>query len=122
MKHVSYSTDEDKVICNCIKSNVGNLDKAFKEMLRQLPNRSISSLKNRWYKHLKYETEIFSVKSENTKIVNTKVLRKSSLTLNDEELSFINFARKNPEYVNLREIRSIIIDTAVKNLQKKLSE
>ena len=120
-----YSTEEDKVICETIKKSAGNITGAFKEIHKLLPNRNIAGLKARWYMHLKHSNKVFTLKSDTKELNNVKNVRSKEnkyFNLTAEEKSFIRFARRNPKYVNLNEIKGNIIEKAIMDLRNKLEE
>jgi hypothetical protein len=71
-----WRQEDDLEIVKAIKSNPGNLKKVF-EGLTQLERFSLStvkSIKMRYYKKVRYEYQIFELKSTMSRLSNTKNL------------------------------------------------
>ncbi len=73
-----WTKEEDLVILNSVKENPENLVKAFAITAKKL-NRSVTSIRMRWYKHLKDSySPIFMVYSNKKAIINGKNLKEKT--------------------------------------------
>lgn len=68
----AYSTNEDNLIISLAKQNPDNLKHSFRLSANRI-NRSVGSISQRYYKHLQYRTEIFSLEGQDSEVhVNRK--------------------------------------------------
>lgn len=84
MRGKNYTKQEDAIIRKHISDNAGNIDEAFEKISNILENRSVSSIKNRWYKYLKDNTsdKTFWLFGPKYHIGNTKNLWRKSTKRN----------------------------------------
>jgi hypothetical protein len=67
-----YSTAEKRVIQDEIIRNPTNLLESFDNASKKLKDRSAKSIQQQWYKTLRYQKQIFFLRTASITIANTK--------------------------------------------------